>query len=57
MECIYLIMYKKNVGMIGLGNWGKNIYRNLETLNVLKKVYDSSSENLSKTVTFKKKNC
>ena len=55
MECIYLIMYKKNVGMIGLGNWGKNIYRNLETLNVLKKVYDSSSENLSKTVTFKKK--
>lgn len=55
MECIYLIMYKKNVGMIGLGNWGKNIYRNLESLNVLKKVYDNNSENLSKTVTCEKK--
>tara|TARA_B100001057_G_scaffold486404_1_gene567535 strand:+ start:49 stop:1011 length:963 start_codon:yes stop_codon:yes gene_type:complete len=48
-------MYKKNVGMIGLGNWGKNIYRNLESLNVLKKVYDNNSENLSKTVTCEKK--
>ena len=41
--------------MIGLGNWGKNIYRNLESLNVLKKVYDSNTENLMKTVNVKKK--
>ena len=41
--------------MIGLGSWGKNIYRNLETLNVLKKIYDSNTENLNNTVTFKKK--
>ena len=55
MECIYLNMYKKNVGMIGLGNWGKNIYRNLEAFNVLKKVYDRNTNKLTKTVTFKKK--
>ena len=55
MKCIYSSMYKKNVGMIGLGNWGKNIYRNLESLNVLKKVYDSNELNLTKTVAFKKK--
>ena len=48
-------MYKKNVGMIGLGNWGGNIYRNLESFNVLKKVYDSNIQKLTKTVTFKKK--
>ena len=48
-------MYKNKVGMIGLGNWGKNIYRNLESLNVLKKVYDSNKEILFKTVNFKKK--
>ena len=53
MKCIYLNMYKNNVGMIGLGNWGKNIYRNLDSLNVLRKVYDSNIENLSKTVTSK----
>ena len=53
MKCIYLNMYKNNVGMIGLGNWGKNIYRNLESFNVLRKVYDSNTENLSKTVTSK----
>ena len=41
--------------MIGLGNWGKNIYRNLEKLNVLKKIYDSNTENLKKTVSSKKK--
>ena len=41
--------------MIGLGSWGKNIYRNLETLNVLKKIYDSNLENLTNTVTFKEK--
>ncbi len=55
MECIYLNMYINRVGMIGLGSWGKNIYRNLETFNVLKKVYDSNTENLNNTVTFKKK--
>ena len=48
-------MYKNNIGMIGLGSWGKNIYRNLETLNVLKKIYDSNSEHLNNTVTFKNK--
>ena len=48
-------MYKKNIGMIGLGSWGRNIYRNLETLNVLQKIYDSNLEHLNNTVTFKKK--
>ena len=48
-------MYKNNVGMIGLGSWGKNIYRNLETLNVLKKIYDINTEGLNNTVTSKKK--
>jgi UDP-2-acetamido-3-amino-2,3-dideoxy-glucuronate N-acetyltransferase len=47
-------MYKNSVGMIGLGSWGKNIYRNLETLNVLKKIYDSNTEQLNNTVTSKK---
>ena len=55
MKCIYLNMYKNNVGMIGLGSWGKNIYRNLETFNVLKKIYDSNTEHLKNTVTSKKK--
>ena len=55
MKCIYLNMYKNKVGMIGLGNWGKNIYRNLEKLNVLKKIYDSNTEHLNNTVTSKKK--
>ena len=55
MECIYLNMYKKNVGMIGLGSWGKNIYRNLETLDVLDKIYDSNTEHLNNIVTTKKK--
>ena len=49
------MMYKKNIGMIGLGSWGRNIYRNLETLNVLQKIYDSNLEHLNNTVTFKKK--
>ncbi len=48
-------MYKNNVGMIGLGSWGKNIFRNLETFNVLKKIYDINTEKLRNTVTFKKK--
>ena len=55
MECIYLNMYINRVGMIGLGSWGKNIYRNLETFNVLKKIYDCNTENLNNTVTFKEK--
>ena len=41
--------------MIGLGNWGKNIYRNLEKLNVLKKIYDSNAEKLNSIVSSKKK--
>jgi UDP-2-acetamido-3-amino-2,3-dideoxy-glucuronate N-acetyltransferase len=48
-------MYKNKVGMIGLGNWGKNIYRNLEKLNVLKKIYDNNTEKLNNIVTCKKK--
>ena len=55
MKCIYLNMYKNKVGMIGLGNWGKNIYRNLEKLNVLKKIYDNNTEKLNNIVTCKKK--
>ena len=55
MECIYLNMNNNNVGMIGLGSWGKNIYRNLETLNVLKKIYDNNQETLNNIVTNKKK--
>ena len=55
MKCIYLNMFKNKVGMIGLGNWGKNIYRNLEKLNVLKKIYDSNTENLNNIVSSKKK--
>ena len=41
-------MYKSKVGLIGFGQWGKNIYRNLETFNVIEKVYDNDTENLSK---------
>ena len=55
MKCIYLHMYENKVGMIGLGNWGRNIYRNLEKFNVLNKIYDSNTENLNNTVTSKKK--
>ena len=57
MRCIYHNMYKNNVGMIGLGSWGKNIFRNLETLNVLNKIYDSNTEHLNNIVRPKKKNC
>ena len=46
-------MYDFKVGQIGLGQWGKNIYRNLETFNVIEKVYDKSSKYLLKTVTNK----
>ena len=48
-------MYKSRVGLIGLGKWGKNIYRNLETFNVLEKVYDNDLKNLSKFATDKTK--
>ena len=54
MKCIYLDMYENKVGMIGLGNWGKNIYRNLEKLNVLEKIYDSNIENLNNVISKKK---
>ena len=48
-------MYKSKVGLIGLGQWGKNIYRNLEALNVIEKVYDNDIKNLSQFVTNKSK--
>ena len=48
-------MYKSKVGLIGLGKWGKNIYRNLETFNVVEKVYDNNLENLLKFITNKSK--
>ena len=40
-------MYKSRVGLIGFGQWGKNIYRNLEKFNVIEKVYDKNFKNLS----------
>ena len=55
MKCIYLNMYKSKVGLIGLGRWGKNIYRNLETFNVIEKVYDNDLQNLAQQVTDKTK--
>ena len=39
-------MFKRKVGMIGLGNWGKNIYRNLDEFNVLELVYDKNLKDL-----------
>ena len=39
------LMFNKKVGMIGLGNWGKNIYRNLNYFNVVELVYDSDLNN------------
>ena len=55
MRCICLFMYKSKVGLIGLGQWGKNIYRNLETFNVIEKVYDTKLENLLLNVADKTK--
>ena len=53
---VYLFnMYKSKVGLIGLGRWGKNIYRNLETLNVIEKVYDNNLKNLSQFLPNKSK--
>ena len=40
-------MYKKKVGIIGLGNWGKNIYRNLDYFHVIELVYDNDLKNLN----------
>ncbi len=48
-------MYNLKVGLIGLGQWGKNIYRNLETFDVIGKVYDKNSQNLLKSVRNKTK--
>ena len=39
-------MYKKKVGIIGLGSWGKNIYRNLDYFHVVELVYDNDLKNL-----------
>ena len=38
-------MYKKKVGIIGLGSWGKNIYRNLDYFDVVELVYDHDLKN------------
>ena len=43
-------MYDFKVGLIGVGQWGKNIYRNLESFNVIEKVYDNNLKNLSLNV-------
>ena len=48
-------MYKSRIGLIGLGRWGRNIYRNLESFNVIEKVYDNNLKNLSQFVTNKSK--
>ena len=40
-------MYKKKVGIIGLGSWGKNIYRNLDYFHVVELVYDNDFKNLN----------
>ena len=48
-------MYKSKVGLIGLGQWGKNIYRNLDTFNVVEKVYDNNLKTVSQIVTNKTK--
>lgn len=48
-------MYDFKVGQIGLGQWGKNIYRNLEAFNVVEKVYDNNLESLLQNVSDKSK--
>ena len=40
-------MFKKKVGIIGLGSWGKNIYRNLNHFDVVETVYDSDLNNIN----------
>ena len=40
-------MFTKKVGIIGLGSWGKNIYRNLDYFNVVELVYDNDLKNLN----------
>ncbi len=54
MRCIYLLMFKKKIGMIGLGSWGKNIYRNLDYFGVIESVYDKDLKN--QNFSFIKKN-
>ena len=61
-------MYKSKIGLIGLGQWGKNIYRNLESFNVIEKVYDNQvaailiththliNKDINKIISFSKKN-
>ena len=39
-------MNKLKIGVIGCGNWGKNIVHNLLELNVLNKVYDANKVSL-----------
>ena len=43
-------MDKINIGLIGLGSWGKNIARNLNELGVLSKIFDhnKNEQNLKK---------
>ena len=41
-------MNEIKIGLIGLGGWGKNLYRNLESLNFLSKVYDKNLQVLKK---------
>ena len=38
-------MFTKKIGIIGLGSWGKNIYRNLDFFNVVELVYDDDLNN------------
>ena len=41
-------MQNKFIGLIGVGYWGKNLLRNLHSLDALVGCYDSSSQNLEK---------
>ena len=41
---------KLNIALVGCGNWGKNIARNLHEMEYLACIYDSN-EKLSKTIT------
>lgn len=39
---------KKNLGLLGIGRWGKNIARNFFELGVLNSIYDPCMENVQK---------
>ena len=43
-----------NIGLIGFGYWGKNIYRNLYNSNFIKRIYIFDIKN--KKIKNKKKN-